>query len=67
MCIVDNPNVTAAPSGAGSGSYPESTVAERKSTTEIRIQNFDLSATGVGVAKDFAGSTVWVEVRSYPI
>lgn len=67
MCIVDNPNVTAAPSGAGSGSYPESTVAERKSTTEIRIQNFDLSSTGVGVAKDFAGSTVWVEVRSYPI
>jgi len=67
MCIVDNPNVTAAPSGAGSGSYPESTVAERKSTTEIRIQNFDLSSTGVGTAKDFAGSTVWVEVRSYPI
>ena len=67
MCIVDNPNVTVAPSGAGSGSYPESTVAERKSTTEIRIQNFDLSTTGVGTAKDFAGSTVWVEVRSYPI
>ena len=67
MCLVNNPNVTASPNGAGGGTYPEQTIAERKTSTEIKIINFDLSTAGIGVKKDFGASDVWVEVRSYPL
>jgi hypothetical protein len=67
MCLVNNPNVTVSPNGAGGGSYPEQTSAERKTSTEIKIINYDLSTSGVGVKKDFGTSDVWVEVRSYPL
>lgn len=67
MCLVNNPNVTASPNGAGGGTYPEQTIAERKTSTEIKIINYDLSTAGIGVKKDFGSSDVWVEVRSYPL
>ncbi len=67
MCLVNNPNVTESPNGAGAGSYPEHTIVERKTSTEIKIINYDLSTSGVGAKKDFGSSDVWVEVRSYPL
>ena len=67
MCLVNNPNVTVSPNGAGGGTYPEQTIAERKTSTQIKIINFDLSTAGIGVKKDFGASDVWVEVRSYPL
>ena len=67
MCLVNNPNVTVSPNGAGAGSYPEHTIVERKTSTEIKIINYDLSTSGVGAKKDFGSSDVWVEVRSYPL
>jgi len=67
MAFVSNPNVTESPNGAGAGVYTESTVVNVKTSTQMKILNYDLSTTGVGAAKDFGSESVWVEVRQYPI
>jgi len=67
MAFVTNPNVTQSPNGAGAGVYPESTIVDVKTSTQMKILNYDLSTTGLGIPKDFGSQPVWVEVRQYPL